>query len=67
MGGSMIRDSLFDAVAEAGEFAEVAMRLAQIFAYDLDFYTDPRKGDTFQVVLEKKKYADGEPRATAVF
>ncbi len=53
-------DSLFNAVEEAGESAEVAMRLAQIFGYDLDFYTDPRKGDTFRIVLEKKKYTNGE-------
>ena len=55
-----ISDSLFKAVAQAGESPELAMRLAQIFAYDLDFYTDPRKGDTFRMVLEKKKYADGK-------
>ncbi len=55
-----LEDSLFNAVEEAGESAEVAMRLAQIFAYDLDFYTDPRRGDTFHVVLEKKKYDRGE-------
>jgi murein DD-endopeptidase MepM/ murein hydrolase activator NlpD len=54
-----INDSLFKAVAQSGESPELAMRLAQIFAYDLDFYTDPRKGDTFRMVLEKKKYADG--------
>jgi murein DD-endopeptidase MepM/ murein hydrolase activator NlpD len=55
-----INDSLFKAVAQSGESPELAMRLAQIFAYDLDFYTDPRKGDTFRMVLEKKKYADGK-------
>jgi murein DD-endopeptidase MepM/ murein hydrolase activator NlpD len=55
-----LEDSLFNAVEDAGESAEVAMRLAQIFGYDLDFYTDPRKGDTFRVVLEKRKYANGE-------
>jgi murein DD-endopeptidase MepM/ murein hydrolase activator NlpD len=55
-----LEDSLFNAVEDAGESAELAMRLAQLFGYDLDFYTDPRKGDTFQVVLEKKKYASGE-------
>ena len=55
-----INDSLFNAVAQAGESPELAMRLAQIFGYDLDFYNDPRKGDTFRVVLEKKKYADGK-------
>ena len=55
-----IDDSLFNAVEDAGESAELAMRLAQIFGYDLDFYTDPRKGDTFRMVLEKKKYANGK-------
>lgn len=53
-------DSLFNAVEQAGESAELAMRLAQIFGYDLDFYTDPRKGDTFSIVLEKKRYSTGE-------
>jgi len=55
-----LEDSLFNAVEDAGESAEVAMRMAQIFGYDLDFYTDPRRGDTFRVVLEKKKYDHGE-------
>jgi murein DD-endopeptidase MepM/ murein hydrolase activator NlpD len=55
-----LEDSLFRAVEDAGESAEVAMRLAQIFGYDMDFYTDPRKGDTFRMVLEKKKYTNGE-------
>ena len=55
-----VEDSLFNAVEDAGESPELAMRLAQIFGYDLDFYTDPRKGDTFRMVLEKKKYANGQ-------
>jgi murein DD-endopeptidase MepM/ murein hydrolase activator NlpD len=55
-----VDDSLFNAVENAGESAELAMRLAQIFGYDLDFYTDPRKGDSFRIVLEKKKYMDGQ-------
>ena len=53
-------DSLFNAVEQAGESPEIAMRLAQIFGYDLDFYTDPRRGDAFRVLLEKKKYANGK-------
>jgi len=55
-----LEDSLFNAVEEVGESPEVAMRLAQIFAYDLDFYTDPRKGDTFRIAVEKKKYTNGQ-------
>jgi murein DD-endopeptidase MepM/ murein hydrolase activator NlpD len=55
-----VEDSLFNAVEDAGESAELTMRLAQLFGYDMDFYTDTRKGDTFRVVLEKRKYATGE-------
>jgi murein DD-endopeptidase MepM/ murein hydrolase activator NlpD len=55
-----IQGSLFESVVEAGEKPELAMRLAEIFGWDLDFYTDPRPGDTFRVVVEKKKLASGE-------
>ena len=55
-----VRDSLFGAVTDAGESPELAMRLAEIFGWDLDFYTDPRRGDTFHVVVEKKEYLDGK-------
>jgi len=55
-----LEESLFNAVEDAGESPEVALRLAQIFGYDLDFYTDPRRGDTFRLVVEKKKYDRGE-------
>jgi murein DD-endopeptidase MepM/ murein hydrolase activator NlpD len=53
-------DSLFNAVEETGESAELALRMAQIFGYDLDFYTDPRRGDTFCILLERKRYANGQ-------
>jgi murein DD-endopeptidase MepM/ murein hydrolase activator NlpD len=56
-----IRGSLFQSVIDAGEKPELAMRLADIFAFDLDFYTDPRPGDTFRVVVEKKVLSDGTP------
>ena len=55
-----IQGSLFQAVTDAGEKPELAMRLAVIFGWDLDFYTDPRPGDTFRVVVEKKSLADDE-------
>jgi len=58
--GGQIDDSLFAAVTDAGEKPELAMRLANIFAFDLDFYTDPRPGDTFRVVVEKKTLKSGE-------
>ncbi|MGB0036447.1 MAG: M23 family metallopeptidase [Candidatus Acidiferrales bacterium] len=56
-----IHGSLFEAVIDASEKPELAMRLAEIFGWDLDFYTDPRPGDTFRVVVEKKTLSNGEP------
>lgn len=55
-----IRDSLFRGITDAGEKPELALRLAAIFGWDLDFYTDPRPGDTFRVVVEKKTLVGGE-------
>lgn len=55
-----ISDSLFESVLAAGEKPELAIRLADIFGWDLDFYTDPRPGDTFRVVVEKRKLATGK-------
>ena len=49
-----IQSSLFESVLAAGEHPELAVRLAEIFAYDLDFYTDPKPGDTFRIVFEKR-------------
>jgi murein DD-endopeptidase MepM/ murein hydrolase activator NlpD len=58
-----IQGSLFESVIDAGEKPELAMRLAEIFGWDLDFYTDPRPGDTFRIVVEKKKFSNGETAA----
>ena len=55
-----VEGSLFQAVTDAGERPELAMRLAEIFGWDLDFYTDPRPGDTFRLVVEKKTFANGD-------
>lgn len=56
-----IQGSLFESIARAGERPELAFRLAEIFAWDLDFYRDPREGDEFCVLIEKKQYSDGSP------
>jgi murein DD-endopeptidase MepM/ murein hydrolase activator NlpD len=56
-----MRDSLFESLARAGEPAELALEMADIFAWDLDFYTDPQPGDEFRLLVEKKEYANGQP------
>lgn len=55
-----ITSNLFAAVEAAGEAPELAIRLADIFAWDIDFIRDIREGDTFTVVTEKRS-RDGQP------
>ncbi|MDH7500340.1 MAG: peptidoglycan DD-metalloendopeptidase family protein [candidate division NC10 bacterium] len=54
-----VEASLFDAMEEIGERAELAMDFARIFLWDIDFHTDPRAGDRFRMIVEKL-YLDGE-------
>jgi murein DD-endopeptidase MepM/ murein hydrolase activator NlpD len=56
-----VEGSLFDSVIAAGEKPDLAVRLAEIFAWDMDFNTDTQAGDVFRMVVEKKEYADGSP------
>lgn len=57
-----VESSLFEGIVDAGEKPELAILLADIFGWDLDFHTDPRRGDTFRIAVEKKKYQGGEVR-----
>ena len=60
-----IRSSLFGAMDEARIPDAVAVQMAEIFAADIDFHRELRKGDTFSVVYEAMT-ADGEPVTWAV-
>ncbi len=55
-----IRSSLFAATDAAQVPDAVAMQLVEIFSSDIDFASDLRKGDRFQVVYETQ-WQDGEP------
>lgn len=55
-----IRSSLFAAADESGLPDAVAVQMAEIFAADIDFHTDLRRGDRFSVVYEMR-YHRGEP------
>src|SRR5258708_22541806 len=47
-----IRSSLFAATDSAGIPDAIAMQIARIFATDIDFHSDLRKGDRFSVAYE---------------
>ncbi|TNF48388.1 peptidase M23 [bacterium] len=48
-----IEDSLFRAVSDIGEEPVLAMDLSEVLAWQIDFFRDLRKGDSFQVLVEK--------------
>jgi murein DD-endopeptidase MepM/ murein hydrolase activator NlpD len=54
-----IRSSLFAAADAAGIPDVIAMQVAKVFATDIDFHVDLRKGDRFSVVYEMI-YESGE-------
>lgn len=51
--------SLFEAVRKSGERSELAWKLSDIFAWDIDFIRDIQPGDRFQVLVEKR-YREGK-------
>ncbi|MFH2071129.1 MAG: peptidoglycan DD-metalloendopeptidase family protein [Elusimicrobiota bacterium] len=51
-----INTTLYDAMIEKGVSLEIIMTLADMFQWQIDFYNDPRVGDTFKVVYEQYKY-----------
>lgn len=54
----VIEDHLISAVTGENEKDFLALSLAEIFAWDIDFYTDLRQGDSFKIIFEKKYLHD---------
>jgi murein DD-endopeptidase MepM/ murein hydrolase activator NlpD len=55
----MITDSLYQSGTEAGLTPQQILDLAQIFEYDIDFFSDVQAGDAFSIAVEEIRYADG--------
>ena len=54
-----IENSLYESALRAGVNPRIIVDLSDIFAWDVDFATDMRKGDTFKVIYEAL-YVDGK-------
>lgn len=54
-----IDSNLFQAIADVGESPALAITLAEIFGWEVDFIRDIREGDSFSVLAEKR-FRDGE-------
>ena len=59
--GGVIRDNLFSAMGEGKGGLVLALKLSDIFAWDIDFTSDLRSGDTYKIAVEGL-YIDGSFR-----
>ncbi len=48
-----VRSSLFEAVLSAGETDGLALALADVFQWDIDFHREVQRGDAFAVLVER--------------
>ena len=48
-----IKSTLYESILEIGESPNLVFRYADIFAWEVDFFTDTRAGDSFYVLIEK--------------
>jgi murein DD-endopeptidase MepM/ murein hydrolase activator NlpD len=55
-----IRGSLFEDGVDAGLSPPQIHELVNLFEYDIDFFSDLRRGDDFSVIFEEKQYANGQ-------
>ena len=54
-----VQSSLWEAMEQSGEDPRLAIDVADIFAWDIDFYTDLHPGDSFVIVVDKC-YVEGK-------
>ncbi|MEW6601952.1 MAG: peptidoglycan DD-metalloendopeptidase family protein [Nitrospirota bacterium] len=59
--GGVIADNLVASMGQGRDNLMLALQLSDIFAWDIDFTSDLRNGDTFKIVVEGL-YLDGEFR-----
>ncbi len=53
-----IEYSLYESMLESADSPQLALQLAEIFAWQIDFFTESREGDTFKILVEKQYRRD---------
>jgi murein DD-endopeptidase MepM/ murein hydrolase activator NlpD len=53
-----IEYSLYESMMECADSPQLALQLADIFAWQIDFLTECREGDTFNILVEKQYRGD---------
>lgn len=55
-----VETCVYNAILEQKESNGLASLVSNLFAWDIDFSSDPRKGDSFKLIFEKVKLPDGD-------
>ncbi len=55
-----LQSSVYESMRGVGVDRELINRYADIFAWEIDFFTDPRKGDTIQLIWERYLSPDND-------
>ena len=55
----VLSNNLYEAFTSLGETGALIAQVTKIFAWDIDFFRDPRAGDAFSLLVEKKYGEDG--------
>lgn len=58
----MVTSNLYDAFLARGESPALIQLVTRVFAWDVDFFKDPRVGDQFSLLVEKRFGEDGSFR-----
>jgi len=53
-----IKSSLYESMLECSDSPQLALQMAEIFAWQIDFLTECREGDTFKILVEKQYRGD---------
>jgi murein DD-endopeptidase MepM/ murein hydrolase activator NlpD len=53
-----IKSSLYESMIECADAPQLAIQMAEIFAWEIDFLTECREGDTFKIIVEKQYKGD---------
>jgi len=54
----VIKSSLYESMLECANSPQLALQIADIFAWQIDFLTECREGDTFKILVEKQYRGD---------
>ena len=56
--GGVVSSSLNSTMSRAGEGAALVAQFTHLFSWDVNWYADPRVGDVFRIIVEKKYMGD---------